>query len=65
MCDLVAPLQSLPIALGQSNECAPCPEGIADVSNGAFHAAFLIAGADLAGARREMSNEHIAPSGAG
>jgi len=45
---LIPPHQRLPIALRQSGEDASRPEGIAYVSNGPFHPAFLIAGANLA-----------------
>ena len=52
--DLVAPEQGLPIAFGQRGEGAARPERIADIADGAFHAAFLIAGAHLARPWREV-----------
>ncbi len=51
---LVAPDQCLPIAFGQRAEGTARPERIADVTNGALHATFLISGADLAGPRNEV-----------
>src|ERR1035438_1432443 len=50
MRDLVSPEESLTIAFLQGGEVAAGPEGFAYVTNGAFDAAFLIAGPHLAGA---------------
>src|SRR5215472_6866220 len=47
MSDLIAPLPSLPVAFGQRREGPPGPERIADIANGALHAALLIARAHL------------------
>ena len=49
MGDLVTPEQGLTIALFQRGEVAAGPEGFAHVTNGAFDAAFLITGPNLAG----------------
>src|SRR5258708_7553566 len=49
MRDLVPPEEGLTIALFQGGEVATGPEGFAHVTNGAFDAAFLIAGPYLAG----------------
>src|SRR3977135_4109445 len=54
MCHLIAPGQRLAIALGQGCERSACPEGVADIADGSLHATFLIAGADLTGARHKM-----------
>jgi hypothetical protein len=54
VCDLVTPEQSLPVALGKRSEDTARPKGFANITNGAFHAAFLITGADLTGARSEV-----------
>jgi hypothetical protein len=51
---LIPPEKRLTIAFRQSGEGAAGPERIADVPNGAFHATFLVAGADLAGRRDEV-----------
>jgi len=49
MGDLVSPEEGLTIAFLQGGEVAAGPEGFAYVTNGAFDAAFLIAGPHLAG----------------
>ena len=54
MRDLVPPEQRLAIAFVQRGEVAAGPEGFAHVTNGAFHAAFLIAGPHLAGPGDEV-----------
>jgi hypothetical protein len=40
MRDLIAPEKSLAIAFGQRDEGAACPERIAHIADGAFHAPF-------------------------
>ena len=65
MRDLVAPEPGLPIAFGQRGEGTAGPEGIANIADGAFHAPFLIAGADLAGPRRRSDNARTTRSAAG
>ena len=50
----IAPLPGLRRAMRKSEKVAAGPEGIADVANGAFDAAFLIACADLARARLKV-----------
>lgn len=42
------------VAFGQGGKRAARPEGIAHITNGAFHTPFLIAPAYLARLRREM-----------
>src|SRR5690242_15699322 len=51
---LIPPEKRLTIAFRQSGEGAAGPERAADVPNGTLHATFLIAGADLTGARGEV-----------
>ena len=50
----VAPYQRLVVALRQGCECAAGPEGIPDIPNGPFHAAFLISRSYLARTWREV-----------
>jgi len=52
--NLIAPKPSLAIAFGQRGETSACPERVAHIAGGAFHAAFLIAGAHLAGSWGEV-----------
>jgi len=54
MRNLVAPLQSLAVALLQSGERARRPERIAHIANRPLHAPFLVTRAHLAGTRLEV-----------
>src|SRR4029077_3377038 len=51
---VVTPNASLAVAFGQRREGPAGPEGIANIADGTFDAAFLIPGAHLAKLRREM-----------
>jgi hypothetical protein len=51
---LIAPEQCLTIAFGKCSERTTGPEGFAHITYGSLHAAFLITGADLTGARCEV-----------
>ena len=51
---LIAPDERLPVAFGERGEGPARPEGIPDIANRTFDAAFLIAGADLTGTRHEV-----------
>ena len=54
MCNLIAPQPGLPVAFGERRERAAGPKRFAHVADSPFHASFLIAGANLARARREV-----------
>src|SRR5215203_3848320 len=51
---LITPDERLPVTLGERSEGTARPEGFAYIANRALHAAFLIAGPDLARARDEV-----------
>ena len=54
MSDPIAPDECLPVAFGKRGEGTASPEGFANITNGSFHAAFLVAGAHLARPRGEV-----------
>jgi hypothetical protein len=54
MSDPVAPLSCLPVAFGQRSKAPPGPEGIANITDGPFHAPFLIARPHLARLRGKV-----------
>jgi hypothetical protein len=54
MGDPVAREQSLPVAFSERGEGTARPERFADITNGALHAAFLVARPHLTGTRHEV-----------